>query len=156
MKIKPITGLVIIFIAIQAIPYGRDHSNPAVKAEPAWDSTQTRSTFFKACADCHSNETTWPWYSHVAPVSWLVQRDVEEGREHFNVSVWGVQKKNEGDEAAEVVQKGEMPLWFYSIPHPEAKLSTEQKTEFFKGLRATFGEESEGEHEEEHKAEHQQ
>jgi hypothetical protein len=63
----------------QAIPYGRGHSNPPVTKEPAWDSSRTRELAKRACFDCHSNETTWPWYSNVAPESWLIQRDVDAG-----------------------------------------------------------------------------
>ena len=81
---------VAIFLLIQLIPYGRDHTNPAVVAEPAWDLPETRALAVRACFDCHSNETIWPWYSNVAPISWLVQRDVDEGREKLNFSEWRV------------------------------------------------------------------
>lgn len=136
-------GALLLFILIQFIPFGRDHSNPEVIAEPSWDSQQTRTLFMRACADCHSNETKWPWYSHVAPVSWLMAHDVDEGREHFNISVWGHQKKNKGDEAAEEVREGEMPPLVYLPAHPEAWLTTEEKQQLMHGLSATFGEEDE-------------
>jgi mono/diheme cytochrome c family protein len=134
-------------LLIQLVPYGRDHSNPAVVAEPAWDSPRTRELFFRACADCHSNETVWPWYSHIAPVSWLVQHDVEEGREYLNVSQWG-QGKQEAEEAAEEVEEGNMPIPAYLITHPEADLTPAEKEELIRGLEVTFGEEHEGEEEE--------
>ena len=139
MKPKIILFIILLIIAIQFIPYGRDHVNPPVVAEPTWDSPITRETFFRACGDCHSNETKWPGYSNIAPISWLVQYDVNEGRKEFNVSMWGAQKENEGDESAETIEKGEMPPWFYLIPHPEAKLKENEKREFIKGLVATFG-----------------
>jgi mono/diheme cytochrome c family protein len=129
------------------VPYGRDHANPPVSAEPAWDRPETRETFFRACKDCHSNETEWPWYGAVAPVSWLLQHDVDEGREHFNVSEWG-RKKNDGDEAAEMVREGEMPPWFFLPAHPEARLSAAEQRAFVAGLVATFGDEAAGDHEE--------
>ncbi len=135
---------VLVFVGIQLVPYGHAHSNPAVVAEPQWDSAKTRETFFRACADCHSNETRWPWYSYVAPVSWLVQDDVTEGRIHLNVSMWGDQRRNHGRDAVEQVEQGEMPLWFYLPMHPEAKLSEEDKKAFISGLTATFGAEREG------------
>lgn len=135
--------LLVGLVAIQVIPFGREHSNPPVTAEPAWDSPQTRVTFMRACADCHSNETKWPWYTNVAPVSWLVSRDVNEGREKFNISEWG-RAENKGDESAETVQKGEMPLWFYVPIHPEANLTAAEKEQFIQGLIATFGEKQEG------------
>ena len=131
-------GLMGLIVLIQFIPFGRDHTNPAVVAEPNWDSPQTRALFFRACADCHSNETVWPWYSQVAPVSWLVVRDVVEGREQFNISEWG-RPENEGDEAAETVQEGEMPLWFYVPLHPEANLTAAERQQLIDGLVATFG-----------------
>lgn len=141
---KKASGIIIVvIIAIQFIPYGRDHSNPPVVSEPQWDSKTTRELFFRACGDCHSNETNWPGYSSVAPVSWLVQYDVHQGRKVFNVSMWGAQKKNEGDDSAEEVKEGEMPPWFYMIPHPEARFSENEKQEFIKGLLATFGGEGE-------------
>jgi mono/diheme cytochrome c family protein len=116
-----------------------------VLAEPAWDRPETREVFFRSCKDCHSNETEWPWYSVVAPVSWLAQYDVEEGREHLNVSEWG-RKKNDGDEAAEMVREGEMPPWFYLPAHPGARLSESQRSEFVAGLVATFGDEKAEQH----------
>lgn len=131
-------GLVLLGLLIQLVPYGRDHTNPPVFAEPAWDSPQTRALFFRACADCHSNETVWPWYSHIAPVSWLVQRDVEEGRRAFNVSEWG-RGENKGDDAAETVQKGIMPPGMYLLTHPAARLTPIEKQVFIQGLLATFG-----------------
>jgi len=141
MKTKTkIIIFVILFIgAIQFIPYGRDHSNPPVVAEPTWDNVKTREIFFRACKNCHSNKTTWPVYSNVAPISWLVQHDVNDGREEFNVSLWGVKEENKGDESAEMIEKGEMPPWYYLIAHPEAKLKENEKEELIKGLVATFG-----------------
>jgi hypothetical protein len=134
-----LAGVVLLALA-QLVPYGRDHTNPPVVAEPAWDSPKTRELFFRACRDCHSNETTWPAYASIAPMSWLVQRDVEEGREHLNVSQWG-QGKQDAGEAAGMVRKGEMPPWFYLPAHPEAKLSDAEKQELLRGLVATFGDE---------------
>jgi mono/diheme cytochrome c family protein len=131
-------GLFLLGLLIQLVPYGRNHTNPPVLAEPAWDSPQTRALFFRACADCHSNETVWPWYSHIAPVSWLVQRDVEEGRRAFNVSEWG-RSENKGDDAAETVQKGTMPPAIYLLTHSAARLSPTEKQALLQGLLATFG-----------------
>lgn len=139
MKTKLIGGLMGLLILIQLVPYGHDYTNPATVAEPAWDTPQTRALFMRACGDCHSNETVWPWYSRIAPVSWLVAHDVDEGREHLNISQWGVQKKNKGDEAAEEVEEAEMPPAIYLPTHPEARLSEAEKTQLIAGLKATFG-----------------
>ena len=108
----------------------------------AWSDKQ-RGLFFRACRDCHSNETVWPWYSLAAPASWLVQRDVEAGRSHFNVSEWG-RAENHGDGAAKRAREGDMPPWFYLPAHPEARLSGAETEDLVNGLIATFGEEGAG------------
>ena len=138
-------------LVIQLIPYGREHKNPDVIREPAWDKPQTRELFQRACKDCHSNQTEWPWYSSVAPISWLVQSDVEEGRSHFNVSEWD-RNENHGDEAAKMLREGEMPLWFYLPAHPEARFSDAEREGFVDGLIATFGEKTDQPHD--HDREH--
>jgi len=128
----------VLFILIQFIPYGRDHSNPAVTAEPPWDKPQTRELFFRACADCHSNQTFWPWYSNIAPVSWQIQHDVNAARRKFNVSEWG-RSRNAGKAAADEVKEGGMPPASYQWMHPAAKLTEAKKNQFTIGLVATFG-----------------
>jgi hypothetical protein len=120
------------------VPYGRNHTNPPVHAEPLWDSPRTRELATRACFDCHSNETRWPWYSHVAPMSWLVQRDVDQGRRELNFSLWDRRQKRAKDAAAEV-EKGEMPPGAYLMGHPEANLTEVEKADLIRGLRATFG-----------------
>jgi hypothetical protein len=105
--------------------------------EPAWDSGRTRELFFRTCADCHSNETRWPWYSHVAPVSWFVIRHVEQGRHKLNVSAWSIDMIDEAREAGHQIRKGKMPLRSYLLAHPAARLSAEEKTELIRGLEAT-------------------
>lgn len=130
--------LVVGFLAIQLVPYGHDHSNPPVQSEPAWNSLQTRALAVRACYDCHSNETTWPWYSNIAPVSWLVQRDVNKGRHGLNFSEW-VRRQRGSREAVEIVQEGEMPPWFYSIMHPNAQLTSEERALLAQGMQTTFG-----------------
>ena len=138
MKLKILGILAILFFGIQFVPYGKDHSNPKSVAEPQWDSKETRATFLKLCGDCHSNETAWPIYSNIAPISWLVQHDVDEGRENLNVSMWDVQKRNKGDEAAHEYEEGDMPPWIYQLPRPQNKLSQNDKEDFIAGLKATF------------------
>src|SRR5579872_1502334 len=124
--IKALKWLVAIFILIQLIPYGHSHTNPPVTKEPAWDSPATRELFRRACFNCHSNTTTWPWYSHVAPVSWLVQNDVDGGRRHLNFTEWDRAQRHATDVGAQV-QPGDMPPWFYLPLHPSAKLSDVEK-----------------------------
>ena len=126
---------VVGLIAIQLVPYGRDHTNPAVVSEPVWDSAATRATAVKACFDCHSNETKWPWYSNIEPMSWLVQRDVDEGRKRLNFSTW---TEGQGAQAPFMVESGKMPPFQYLLAHPEANLSDADKSAFIEGLTATF------------------
>jgi len=127
-----------LFVLMQAVPYGRKHTNPPIQQEPGWDRPETRTAFQAACANCHSNQTTWPWYSHVAPISWLVQHDVDEGRSKLNASeMQRVQK--DAKEASEVVQNGEMPPKQYLLMHPEARLSGAERQALSAGLAATFG-----------------
>jgi hypothetical protein len=123
-------------VVIQLVPYGRDHDNPPVVAEPLWDSAQTRELAVLACFDCHSNETVWPWYPNVAPVSWPVQRDVDQGREHLNYSEWN--RRQEGEEPAETVRDGSMPPRSYLLTHP-ARLTDPELAALADGLVATFG-----------------
>lgn len=130
--------LVAGFLLIQLVPYGRSHTNPPVLAEPAWSSPAIRAATVNACFDCHSNETTWPWYSNVAPLSWVLQQHVDEGREKLNFSLWG-KTAQEADDIAEQVRDGEMPTWDYLLMHPEARLSAADRAAFVVGLQATFG-----------------
>ena len=131
-------GLGVAVVVIQLIPYGRNHTNPPLRSEPAWDAPETRALAKRACFDCHSNETQYPRYSNIAPVSWLTERDTLEGRSKLNFSEWNRPQKDAKD-AAEEVEKGEMPLWFYVPLHPEAKLTAAEKAQLIRGLKATIG-----------------
>ncbi len=128
---------IVFFLLIQLVPYGKNHVNPPVIQEPNWDSPQTRALVVRACYDCHSNETVWPWYSNIAPISWLIQRDVEEGRQKLNFSEWN-RPQEEADEVIETVREGEMPPRLYTILHPEARLSAAEREILIRGLEATL------------------
>lgn len=73
---------------IQLVPSGRAPTNPPGGREPPWDRPETRALAVRACFDCHSYESRWPGYAHVAPVSWWIQRDVDDGRRRVNFSAW--------------------------------------------------------------------
>lgn len=133
-----VLSLAALLVIAQFVPYGRKHTNPPVRAEPTWDRPVTRELARRACFDCHSNETRWPWYSHVAPVSWLVQHDVDEGREDLNFSEWD-RPYEEAGEAAETVLKHTMPPWTYLLAHPEANLTDAERRELATGLNASLG-----------------
>lgn len=110
-----------------------DRTNPAADPAAAFEavakpSNEAASVVRRACGDCHSNETVWPWYSRIAPVSWVVADDVKEGRAHLNFSEWNrytpeVSRKHMGEMCREV-KDGGMPLFAYTLMHPEAKLSS--------------------------------
>lgn len=119
----------VLVIAIQLVPVER--SNPPVETEVAAPA-EVRAVLRRACYDCHSNETDWPWYAWVAPISWQVAHDVHEGREKFNFSTWNrLEPRKQAKvqhEVWEEVSEGEMPPWFYLPVHPEARLSAEDRS----------------------------
>ena len=133
-------GLVVLLLLIQLVPYGRNHTNPPVIKEPNWDSPETRALAQTACFDCHSNETVWPWYTNIAPASWLVQRDVEEGRSHLNFSEWGTSRRRgeEADEIDKALNSGEMPPLQYTLIHANARLTAAEREQLLRGLQATL------------------
>lgn len=119
-----------IYLIIQFIPVDRTNPefDPALKISAP---PQVMSVLQKSCFDCHSNETKWPSYSYLAPVSWFIADDVSEGRRHLNFSEWGKltpekqdrKKKHIWDE----VEEDEMPLKAYVYIHGEAKLTDDEK-----------------------------
>ena len=127
-----LVGLV-VFVVIQLVPYGLRHPNPPVVAEPAWPDARTEELARTACYDCHSNETDWPLYSYVAPMSWLVRWDVERGRDELNFSEWD-EFSGEAHDAAELVADGSMPLGRYVLLHRDADLSADEQVELAAAL----------------------
>ncbi len=111
-------------IGIQFVPIAR--TNPPVESDVAVPA-ELKTVLQRACYNCHSNETTWPWYSRVAPVSFLIANDVKEGRRQINFSAWnqygGNRKARKLKEIVEQVEQNKMPQWYYVLVHPEAKLS---------------------------------
>lgn len=129
--------LLVLFGIIQLVPYGRGHTNPPVTQEVEWSSPRTRDLAVGACYDCHSNLTEWPWYSQVAPVSWLVYSDVREGREKLNFSEWD-RPQEEADEIAEAVRGGSMPPLQYKPLHPAGRLSDAERDELARGIEQSL------------------
>ena len=123
---KIVAAGAVVCVLIQLVPMSGKNppTTQDVEAPP-----QVESILRRSCYDCHSNETRWPWYAHVAPLSWLVIRDVGRGRQHLNFSSWD---KYAGDpETAirklrnidKVMHNGSMPLWYYLPEHSMARLS---------------------------------
>lgn len=129
-----IIGLVVLGLLIQLIPLPARGNNPPVTSEPPWDNPQTRLLAKRACFDCHSNETIWPWYSYVAPVSWLVYNDTMQGRSRVNFSEWTPGSQRGVGEIVGIIQEGEMPPFIYLPMHPQAQLTAAEKQQLITGL----------------------
>lgn len=129
-----------LILVIQLVPAWLWQTNPPISSTPAWDSSATQALAQRACFDCHSNETKWPLYSRVAPMSWLITRHVVEGRQKLNFSTWqtapgSVMREGEvAEEIAKVINKGEMPPSDYLLLHPEARLTTAEQQQLIDGL----------------------
>ena len=132
-----------VLAAVQLVPYGWSHPNPPVTGDAPWPSEQARRLARAACYDCHSNEVDWPAYSYVAPFSWLVRRDVEQGRDELNFSTWDGDD-GDADDAAEAVADGSMPPGRYGLLHPSARLSSQEAAELIAALEAMEGEDGNG------------
>jgi cytochrome c551/c552 len=128
-----VIAIVVLGLLIQLIPLPGRGKNPAVVAEPKWDSPQTAALVKRACYDCHSNQTIWPWYSYVAPASWLIYNDVIEGRDRLNFSEWTNPQLGAG-EMVQAIQSGKMPPFQYLPLHPTARLSSAEKQQLITGL----------------------
>jgi heme-binding protein len=133
-----VVALIVIFVML-AIFVGL--SRPGYRVDPATSAahdhheslrgSEAEKTLAQACGNCHSNQTDWPWYSQVAPVSWWIRGHVREGREELNFSEWrnysAGQRRAKLDSICGVVSTSRMPPWSYTILHPEARLTAEEK-----------------------------
>ena len=134
MKKKILYTLLGILIVIQFVPSGRPDNKPVAGSDihEQMDIPDEVSVILKnACYDCHSQESNYPWYASVAPVSFLVSRDVREGREHLDFSLWKeipLKKKLKVlGEIGEEIEEGDMPLPIYPPLHPKAKLTQQDR-----------------------------
>jgi hypothetical protein len=136
-------SLILLFVSLQFVRPAK--TNPASDQASALTqhiqtSDQVQTVLKRACYDCHSNETTWPWYSNVAPVSWFVIDHVNHGRRHLNFSEWSrydrAKQASQLQQIQETVRAGNMPLASYVTIHQEAKLSDEDKQVIFEWAKA--------------------
>jgi hypothetical protein len=120
--------ILLVLVVIQFVDVNR--TNPPVTGDINAP-LQVKEILKKSCYDCHSNETKWPWYSYVAPVSWLVANDVEQGRKHLNFSEWGKYSSRKKEESKkeiwEEVRDDKMPMGIYTVMYPASKLDITQK-----------------------------
>ncbi|MSP11729.1 MAG: hypothetical protein EXR62_02105 [Chloroflexi bacterium] len=130
----------VALIVIQLVPVSC--TNPPVQATVQWDSQQTRDLAYRACMNCHSNETQWPWYSSVAPASWLNTIHVNCAREQFNLSelnkLPAFMKAQLPNNMAQRIRNATMPPFDYLLMHPEARLSQAEKEQLIRGLQKSF------------------
>ena len=121
----PVIVLAVAFVLIQFVPYGWWHDNPAVVADARWPNEESRRIARESRYSCHSNETDWPFYSSVAPASWVVRSDVEGGRDELNFSDWQEARDETGD-AVDMISGGEMPPAKYTLIHRGTTLTAQE------------------------------
>jgi mono/diheme cytochrome c family protein len=133
-----LAALAVAFLAvIQLVPVSR--TNPPVQTTVQWDSQQTRDLATRACMDCHSNETRWPWYATIAPGSWLTTLHVNEGRQRLNLSELNSgEASRAAEESVRQIQNGSMPLKDYLLIHADANLTDAEKQQLIQGLQASL------------------
>ncbi len=139
-----VTGIgitIVVLAVIQLVPVTRD--NPPVKTPINWDSEQTKTLVYNTCMDCHSNETTWPWYASIAPASWLNTMHVHDARAEMNLSdldsMPAFQRRSLANNMANQIKSGSMPPKDYLLLHPDARLTDAQKEELIQGLQKSLG-----------------
>ena len=129
--------LVALLLLAQLVPVAR--TNPPATSELTAP-MEIDGLLQRACYDCHSNETRWPWYAYVAPASWLVAWDVSHARSHLNFSTWGdyppTKQRKKLEALVEMIEQDEMPLWYYRPFHPDAHLSQEERDRLIAWARA--------------------
>jgi hypothetical protein len=135
----PLAVLIGLFVAIQLVSYGWWHENPPVVKDAPWPDAESRRIARESCYSCHSNETDWPFYAYVAPMSWLVRYDVESGRDELNFSDWD-EFSDEADDAVEMVREGDMPLDRYTWIHRDAALAQAERDHLVDALMQMAGE----------------
>jgi hypothetical protein len=138
MLLRAGLGLLLVAVLLQLLPFGRLGTDPPVTRDAPWPSGRARELAVAACYDCHSNQTRRPLYSRVAPFSWLVTRDVEQGREKLNFSTW---EGSGGDarDAAETIAEASMPPRRYLLLHPDADLTDAERRLLVEALEGMGG-----------------
>ena len=138
MLLRAGLGLLLVAVLLQLLPFGRLGADPPVTRDAPWPSGRARELAVAACYDCHSSQTRRPLYSRVAPFSWLVTRDVEQGREKLNFSTW---EGSGGDarDAAETIAEASMPPRRYLLLHPDANLAEAERRLLVEALEGMGG-----------------
>ena len=134
----------VVLVAIQFVPYGRDHTNPPTAQEIKWNTPATRALAQDGCFACHSNLTEWPWYTSIAPVSWLTQHDVEDGRAKLNFSEWQRPQDANLEQVVSALRDNDMPPVQYRLFHKEARLTDAERQQLELGLVASWSKDPPG------------
>ncbi len=133
--------LVVVLFIINLIPVNM--SNPPITSDIKTPDI-VKKILRESCYDCHSNETTWYWYTEYAPISWLIAHDVNEGREYLNFSTWDKYSVNEKNElmyeSLEEIQEGEMPMKIYELMHPNSKINKDELNTLTMWIKNEYGE----------------
>lgn len=128
---KILIAIIAILVVIQFIPHEMSTAEVNPVEEFSSDNEELTNILQTACYDCHSNETTYPWYASIAPVNYWLDGHVEHGREHLNFSEWNTypiaDQRHAAKEIVEVVEKKEMPMLFYWLIHWDAKLTDAER-----------------------------
>jgi Haem-binding domain len=130
--VRWILALIVAGLAVTVIALLFE-TNPPVTGQPAWDSPQTLALAQRACFDCHSNETVWPWYDKLPVSSWIAVFDTLRGRRELNLSQWSAGGRSR--DVSEVIQRGSMPPALYTLMHPTAILTDQEKQQLIQGLQ---------------------
>jgi hypothetical protein len=131
---RALLAVAVLAVLVQLVPYGRG-GDPEPGVEAPWPSARARSIAVRACYDCHSREPHRPFYAQLAPVSWLVQRDIDAARRELDFTAWD-EGGDEAHDAAEEVEDGDMPPRRYLLLHPGARLSDEEEQALVAALDA--------------------
>lgn len=143
MKKKISLGILILLIGIQFIPVKKNQSDAIADFSEIYNEKKEEISLLEtSCYDCHSNNTHYPFYNRIAPVSWYLSKHINNGKKHLNFSAWSEydndKKAHKIEECIEVLEEDKMPLWSYTLIHQDAKLSEGQKEtliQFFKQLK---------------------
>lgn len=118
----------LVLLAAQLVPV--DRSNPPVRADVP-SPPEVKAILQRSCYACHSNETVWPWYGYVAPVSWALAKDVRDARHELNFSTWKAYRHDERErlleEILDQIDEGHMPPWSYLLLHPDARVTRQER-----------------------------
>lgn len=138
---RVLAALAVGFALLQFIQPAR--TNPPVKNDflkATGAPPEVAGLFRAACYDCHSDQTRWPWYGYIAPVSWQIVQDVNRGRRHVNLSEWPANNAELAgkkiEDMSDEIDDGDMPLKKYSLIHKDARLTDDQRDELTQWLDA--------------------